>query len=265
MSYRLIVISGAPVTPLQQCAAAVLSREAAFISGRAAAWLHGIGQTPYSQPPEITVPYSASGRNAVAKVRRSQHFSTITTNVVDGISVASPAETIFRMSEYVGRRRLTRMIDDLLLQERSSTVELGEIYLRHQGERMRGMASLRPILMERLDDAFVPTESELEALADRVLGAMDLPAVERQAPLPWAAGAGRLDRLIRDWRLIVEFDGRSWHARTEAFETDRERDHAALRNGYRTVRLTWRMLTERPEYCRRLIRDMGELRLASGS
>lgn len=256
---RTVAVAGAPATDLQGCMAAVLSRSRALISGRTAAWLLDIGDTPRQHRPEITVPYSASGRSRIAIVRRSQHFGAIRTVNVDGITCAAATETVFRMSEYVSQRRLASMLDSLILANPESVEQLGDIYLRHGGERMRGMAKLRPLLLERLDDAWVPNESALETLADEVLGGLALPSMVRQAPLPWAPTAGRVDRLIPQWRLIVELDGRTWHARTEAFESDRDRDNAALRHGYSTVRLTWHMLKERPQYCRSLIRDIGRV------
>ncbi len=260
---RVVGVNGAPETVLQRCAAALLSRDAALLSGRTAAWLHAFDGSRPPTRPEITVPFSASARCVFATVRRSQHFANIATVTVDGLAVATVAETIFRMAAYVGPLRLTRFIDDALLRDRATTDELGEIYLRHQGERMRGMARLRPILLERLSTEHVPTESELEALADEVLSGMDIPAVIKQAPIPWATSSGRVDRLIPAWKLIIELDGRAWHTRTEAFELDRERDNAALRHGYTTLRLTWRMLADRPAYCRGLVLDIGRQRSSS--
>lgn len=258
ISIGVFAVAGSPVTDHQRCMAAVLSRPGSFISGRCAAWLLDIGGVPRQQQPEITVPYSASARSSIAKIHRSFHHRVIRTTRVDGIECAAPPETVFRMSEYVGSVRLVRMVDALLLADPTCADELGDIYLRHQGERMRGMAKLRPILLERLAGAFVPTESELEALADVVFEVESMPEMLRQQPMPWAPNAGRVDRLIPEWHLIVELDGRTWHARTEAFENDRERDNAALRHGYRTIRLTWQMLNERPGYCRSLIMDVGK-------
>ncbi|NNF63001.1 MAG: hypothetical protein HKN07_01970 [Acidimicrobiia bacterium] len=257
ISIGVFAVAGSPDTAHQRHVAAVLSRPDSFVSGRSAAWMLDIGGTQCQQLPEITVPYSASARSSIAKVHRSFHHRAIRTTTVGGIPCAAPPETVFRMSEYVGSVRLARMVDELLLSDAASAEELGDIYLRHQGERMRGMAKLRPILLERLEGAFVPTESELEALADAVFGTESMPTMLRQQPMPWAPKAGRFDRMVPEWRLIIELDGRTWHARTAAFENDRERDNAALRNGYRTVRLTWQMLKERPGYCRNLIMDVG--------
>jgi hypothetical protein len=254
------IANGAARTKLQDCAVAVLSRDGSILSGRSAAWLHGFAGVVVPSRPEITVASTASGRSPVAKVRRSQHLRHIRVVDLHGLPVASQVETVFRMAEYVGRARLMRFIDDQLIADGNCLSELGDVYLRHQGERLRGMATLRPILLERLDGEKAPTESVLETIALELLGDVDLPPLIRQAPLPWAPEAGRVDFLIPDWRLIIEVDGRKWHARTESFESDRLRDNAAAAAGYAVVRFTWRMLTVEPDRCLSQILAIGQRR-----
>ena len=242
------VIAGAPRTTRQRLEVALRSRSAALASGRTAAWLHRFEGVAQPLVPEITVPSTASGRNPVAKVRRSQHFSNIATVDVDGAPVATIEETIFRMAEYVSPRRIGRFLDTALLLDAGASDILGEIYLRHLGERMRGMARLRPVLLERLAEGAV-AESDLEALANEVFVDQPIPEMVRQAPIPWAPAAGRVDRFIPEWRLIIELDGRRWHARVDQFEQDRIRDNAATANGFAVLRFTWRMLNAEPQRC----------------
>jgi very-short-patch-repair endonuclease len=52
------------------------------------------------------------------------------------------------------------------------------------------------------------------------------------------AGIGRVDLLIGD-RLILETDGREWHAN---FETDRARDRALVARGYLVIRASYRQV-----------------------
>ena len=254
------VLAGVPDSKVHRLAVAVQSRPKAFVSGRAAAWLLGFDGVAYPSSPEITVPASASGRSGVATVRRSQHFANIGVVEVDGVLCANRPETVFRMAQYVPTLRIARFLDAALLDDPESAVELGEIYLRHQGERMKGMARLRPVLLERLADGHVANESELEELADEVFDGLGTPTMKRQVPIPWAPTAGRVDRFIPDWGLILELDGRRWHARSEAFESDRMRDNAAVANGYSVLRFTWNMLRSDPDRCRQLIISAGERR-----
>lgn len=257
----VVAIAGSPPTPRRELMAAVLSRPRAFASGRSAAWLHNFGRSTPPGRHEITVPFSASARSGIATVHRSQFFSTVSTSRVTNITSASPAETAFRMAEVLSATALERLIDDLMIVTPAAIEELGDIYVRYQGHRMRGMAKIRPILLDRLESQQPAAESALEQLADSVLGSLAIPEIVKQAPLPWALGSGgRVDRLIPDWKLIIELDGRRWHTRTEAFETDRLRDNAATAHGYATLRLTWNMLTTDPDRCRRLVQAAGARR-----
>ena len=54
---------------------------------------------------------------------------------------------------------------------------------------------------------------------------------------------GRRDFVYQRQRVILELDGRRWHSRDQDFETDRERDNAAVLAGYRPLRFTWRQVT----------------------
>ena len=256
------VLASAPETLPQRMSVGVLSRPAAFVSGRSAAFLHGFDGSVAPVLPEITVPYSATPRSGVAKVRRSQFFSATRVETVNQLSAASPAETLFAMAEFVGERRLIRYVDDLLLRDAGAVAELDRILFRFDGHRMRGIATLRPLIIERLDEAFQPSESELEALAWQVLSDPHLPPMLRQCPLPWAPTAGRVDLFIPDWGLVIELDGRRWHQRSEDFERDRARDNAAIVAGFTVLRFSWRMLVERPMRCLAQVKSVGERRAA---
>lgn len=88
-------------------------------------------------------------------------------------------------------------------------------------------ARLRPLLPAFDGRA----ESGLESLTRfrlRACGILCRPQVE-------IAGVGRVDLLVDDW-LVIELDGRRWHAVEEAFVRDRRRDAAAARLGYAVLR-----------------------------
>ena len=57
-------------------------------------------------------------------------------------------------------------------------------------------------------------------------------------------------------RVIVELDGRTYHARLDDFENDRRRDQLALAAGWRTVRFTWRQVTTDPDHVERILRSV---------
>ena len=53
----------------------------------------------------------------------------------------------------------------------------------------------------------------------------------------------RFDRL----KLVIEFDGFAFHTDHAAFEDDRRRQNAFVKNGWTVLRFTWLQLTERPD------------------
>jgi very-short-patch-repair endonuclease len=75
------------------------------------------------------------------------------------------------------------------------------------------------------------SESGIESIARHLLRLLGL-RVEVQVLIE---GVGRVDLLV-EGRLIVELDGRQWHA---DFERDRRRDTSAAIGRYRTLRFTW--------------------------
>lgn len=256
-SRTIWIVAGSPDTTNRKLWIAFLSRYECFISGRSAAAIHQFSGFVHPAMPEITVPYTGDGRSRTARVTRSQFFNTTARISVDGLAVATAPETIFVTAPSISPRRTERIVDDLILRDQDALAELQNIYLRYQGHRMRGMATMRPIILERSAEGYVPTESELEAVAWETFAEAGIPGLARQSPLPWAPTAGRVDLYVPDWRLIIELDGRLWHSKTEDFERDRGRDNAATAAGYSVLRFTWEALTSQPANCLRTVQAFG--------
>lgn len=71
---------------------------------------------------------------------------------------------------------------------------------------------------------------------------------EWQVPLAVPGRRPVADMLHRHARLVIELDGERYHAGTAT--EDRERDIDLAAAGYLTVRLTWRDVWRRPDWCR---------------
>jgi very-short-patch-repair endonuclease len=85
--------------------------------------------------------------------------------------------------------------------------------------------------------------------------------VVHQATMPWwQPGEGRVDIDIREWGLIIELDGRRWHARVQAFDADHWRDNVAVASGHVVLRFTHAHLTLRPDEVIDLVLATGESR-----
>ena len=71
----------------------------------------------------------------------------------------------------------------------------------------------------------------------------------RQYQLPWSKEPviGCVDVAIPEAMVIVEADGRRWHARYDAMARDRRRDREVLRAGWVTVRFVYKDLVDDPD------------------
>lgn len=99
---------------------------------------------------------------------------------------------------------------------------------------------------------YVPPESVLERRLSRVLEDSRIPAPVRQFVLPWRERVNeRVDLAFPRHRIIVEADGRRWHARMDQMASDRRRDREALNHGWRPFRFVWEEITRCPD----LVRD----------
>ncbi|HET9548506.1 MAG TPA: DUF559 domain-containing protein [Desertimonas sp.] len=226
----------------RQCKIAELSIDDAAIAGFAAAVTH---ELPGFRPGriELLAPVNSYCTHPFATIHR---YAGAKLTVVDGIRVTTIPQTIFDIAPRVNVWRLERAIDDSLLRRRITGADLEERLRFYSGSRRPGLPRVRPLILERVDDARTPPESELEAILAAVLEHLpSAPRVVRQATLPWrTAQMGRVDFLLPDHCLIVEADGRRWHARHEGFDRDRWRDNEAVAHGYRVLRFTWVHLTE---------------------
>jgi very-short-patch-repair endonuclease len=108
----------------------------------------------------------------------------------------------------------------------------------------------------------VPPESVLEGRFFRLLRELpDLGPIVLQARFPWRARVShRCDVLLPRSRLVLEADGRLWHARVRDFERDRERDNEAIAHGYGVLRFTWRHITRERRYVLNTIERTARIR-----
>lgn len=235
----VLAVAGAPPTFQARCRAAALALPGSAVAGRAAAELHGLGSFEPSQP-ELVVPPGAKRRSALGVVRQRRQFRRTR---LRGIPIGTIDQTLVDLAALVPTPVLARTVDDALVDRRVHLAHLEDRLVECSADRARGTQALRAVVEAR-SDGTAPSESELERHLHLLLTHPDLPPSDLQPALPWrATAAGRVDAIIWQWRLIVEADGRRWHARWRDFEIDRRRDAEALAAGFRTLRLTWAMLT----------------------
>ena len=218
--YRL---AGVPVTWKQRAlAACLISGPGSVVSHRSAAVLWGVsGFRP--GPLEITVPAGRSGRNALARVHRSDVEGVLR----DRVPVTRPAQMLMDLAGVVSGDLLEEGVDDVLCRRLCRLEDL----------RPRG--ALREVLAAWNGDGLAEGVAEMRVV--RALLAAGLEPPVRQYEI-WVDGAfiARVDLAYPPFRLAMELDGFRWHAGRGPFRSDRLR-----RN--RIERVGWRLLEAAPE------------------
>lgn len=213
----------------------------AFVSHRSAAVLWKM-TPPHERrgPVDITVTSGHPRTRSDIRVHRVRTLGSIEVGACDGIPITSPARTLFDLADSANDRNLERTLAEALALRIVDEAAIRSVLARHH--RRRGTARLLRLL-EGGPGTAARTRSEAE---ERFL------ALVRRAGLPSpAANTGiagcEVDFLWRAERLVVEVDGRAYHASSNRFERDRRRDATLLAAGYRVMRVTWEQIVKEPE------------------
>jgi very-short-patch-repair endonuclease len=218
-----------PRSPLSRALAAVLAcGPGAVLSHRSAAALWGFA-SPWSGPVDVTAPARHRRRGIVAHVAQ---VSERECTVKSGIPVTRPVRTLIDLAGVLDDRELTRALAEAQVKRIVRPEALAAALDGAPHAERLGLFLDRPVTRSVLEDAFL-------ALVERYR--LPRPEVGRRL-----AGY-EVDMLWPTERVIVELDGRGFHAHTVAFERDRERDAELASLGYRVVRITWRRLHEQPD------------------
>jgi hypothetical protein len=232
------------------------------VGGSSAAHLHrfpGFGKSK----PAIFVPGSSNARSSIARVVRAEHFDELEVVRVNGFEATSVAETLLGLASDIAGRRLETLIDELLLSDRARLDGLLAVADRESGRRRRGIVVFRSIVEDRAPTAESKQSSYLERLLERILHSADgLPIWAREHPFSIGGHPCRVDVFIPIWNLVIEADGRNWHARVGDFDNDRRRDNELAARGIQVIRFTYPMLKTDPAGCLATIRSVGRVRSA---
>jgi very-short-patch-repair endonuclease len=213
----------------------------AALSHRSAAALWGI--RPWSGAfVEVTV----SGRGGVTKrrgrlIHRSDDLAKCERTVERGVPTTTVARTLLDLGAVVPTHHLRRAIERSEQAELFDLREVRRVLDTHPGRP--GRRPLMALLADFRDHGDSVTRSDLEAMVLQICIDRDLPRAQvnrydgtRESDFRWPAH-----------RLIVEVDSWTFHGRTRrAFDGDRARDRALLREGWRVARFTDRQILDDP-------------------
>jgi hypothetical protein len=217
--------------------------DGAMVSHWSAAALHRMVGYPPTRF-QICVPHGCHAPNPIAIVRQTTQPAV--PFLIDGLPVTPIERTVVDLGSITGPTRLGATFEELVLGGRTTFERTRREFLSLARQGRPGITVLHTVL-ERADGPG-PARSELERALDRIIATLPGRPPAREAPLPGREWSNeRVDRCFEDELLIVEGDGRRWHARSAAFTRDRQRDRVAMLAGYRTARYAYEELTGDPD------------------
>lgn len=229
------------------------------VSHESAARIHGFEAIPDS-PPSITVSHRSNYSFPGVVVHQSTDLLEEHVEEVDEIRVTTPLRTLVDLAKVFGPRRLQRVIEHALASGKADVEEFIALVNALSRQGKRGMKELHKIIDERLAGTVV-SDTELERVLYELIDDAGLPCPVRQFHAPWLKPLnGRVDFAYVHEKIVIEADSRRWHLTFDAFEVDKVRDNAAQIAGWIVLRITWRMIKERPSEVVRTIREALEVR-----
>lgn len=233
----VVAIAGSELTEASYWMAATLALgEGAVLSHLTAAKAWRI----LDRPGPLTVSRASGGRCALRGVRLYVSRELLVDDVTR--KGALPLTTVPRtLLDLAGLRDKRLLADAFSACRRLHLLHPASCrsYLAQRPGR-RGIGRLRDLL-DRFEPIQTPSLSELQ---DRVLtlcikAGLPVPLTEVQI------GNRIVDFLWPDHKVILEVDGYAYHHHRFDEDRDRDLDHAAL--GYRTIRVTYRMIRDDPK------------------
>ncbi len=242
----VLAVAGAPDTGDQRLWIALLLSLGpdALASFESAGRLHVLD----AMPPTIavTVPHYDHRRRGAVTVHQ-QRVHLLDRTKVDGVPVTTVERTLCDLAMMFSITRLRHVVQTAHLERKCTIESIGSTLLRVGTIGRPGSAKLIDVLDEMGPGEPIP-RTHLEAKLDDALEIAGLPMGTAQPPLPGTGcRSGLVDRAFPEAKLIVEADGRRWHARNAAMVADRERDFEAARAGWQTVRLMFEQLDNDPD------------------
>lgn len=205
-------------------------------SHESALHLAGVDRVPFELA--VTVAPGVRAHQPGVRVHRFGDLRAEHRRHVDGVPTTTIERAMIDVVSVVSPARAGWLLDRLTIVERRTTPARIARTLRQVNRRGRvGIGTLSALLADRSPGAPVP-RSHLEGRVDHLVERSGLPTPLREHPLPSAGPPTEcVDRAWPEVRLILEIDGRMWHAREADMARDRRRDRQAAAQGWLTLRV----------------------------
>jgi hypothetical protein len=247
LTAEALLIAGTPVTFPTRLLAATLASPGAVGACEAAGQTWGMRSVPRDRV-VVMIPRGGNHRIPIAdRVCESTDLRPRDVRRVDGIAVTSRERTMCDLGRVLSESSLRTLYNDQFHRGLVTFEGVWDVFYRYARRGRPGITRVRTVL-EGYGPGFVVPESELEQRTMDLLTSAGLALPDRQVVLSfWESLVGRVDFAYVAERVLIEVDGRLFHG-PDVFESDRERDNAAGLAGWRVLRFTWKMVTERPAY-----------------
>ena len=232
----------------------------AVISHVTAGLRHGLSSLPRSDEVSVLLAGHRTRRSIDGvRIHFTRWLPLVDMTLVAGLPATTVERTLCDLSIQFPASRLRHVIEQAILDRQTTPTALQACLLGWCRRGRPGAATLRRTGQLLLDSEPV-SGSELERRAVTLFRQADLPTWIEQYRPPWYDGIrGIVDVAWPEARLLVELDGRRWHATTQAQAEDRRRDRLAAEHGWLTLRFGWQEIAERPgqvvDECRAALRS----------
>ncbi|MQA84930.1 MAG: DUF559 domain-containing protein [Streptosporangiales bacterium] len=226
--------------PLRASAALLVAPPGAVLSGRTAAWLHGIDIRP-DEPVEVTLPPRTPAWPRGGLLIRRTHLPEHDVALVGGALVTTPLRTGFDLARRKGLVNAVVAIDAFT---HAGLLVPGDLLAYAADPSFKGARGIRqvPAVVEHAEPgAESPGETRLRMVI--VLGGLPRPEAQIDVRDRQGRHCGRLDLGYRQVRLGIEYDGE--HHR-EAWEEDIQRQNRLRAAGWSLLRYTGNDVTQHP-------------------
>lgn len=212
-------------------AVASIAPTGAVLSGRSAAWLHGVDILGRGEPPEITLPRDTSMRPREGLIIRRALLPDDDVTVIDGVLVTTALRTSFDLARRPDLVEGVVAVDALAHANLVQLEELRDYAAEHHGWRGVRQAPRVVDLSEPRTES--PMETRIRVTV--VLAGLPRPEVQLDVYDDWGIHCGRLDLGYRGARTGIEYDGQQHRERWEA---DIRRQNRLREVGWTLLRYT---------------------------